>query len=184
MISLNSQGPVGPLRSREENRKRPRPDTKSIPPFHPIFKSDNAEGNNSSNTKIPPQIMPLQKNPTARHNLLHGQLIRTQAGHGGHLLHHGRRLPRHGGHLQDGKSNAHMCSFTPFCSMISLTCNGDSLVSDGRCKHHTAPRALTQTFSRVWLKELNRLQHASFVSTFEQSFIILVCHVSCAVRVV
>ena len=55
-----------------------------------------------------------QKNPIARNNLLHGQLIRIQAGYGGHLPHHGRRLPRHGGHLQDGKGGDHICSLVSF----------------------------------------------------------------------
>ena len=35
----------------------------STPPFDPIFKSDNAQGNNSSNTKILTQIMLQQKTP-------------------------------------------------------------------------------------------------------------------------
>ena len=92
----------GPMWSRADylevtsNVKRPRLDTNIIPPFDPIFKSDNVENNHSYNTMIPPQIM-LQQN-----NLLHGRLIRRHAGCG-HLLNHGRRLPRHGGHLQDGK---------------------------------------------------------------------------------
>ena len=72
---------------REVKREAAEAGHEFIPPFDPIFKSDNSEDNNSSNTKIPPQIMLLQN------NLLHGQLIRRQAGHGGHLLDHGRRLP-------------------------------------------------------------------------------------------
>ena len=37
--------------------------------------------------------------------------------------------------------------------------------SSGRCKRDSALRiSHTQTFSRVWLKELNRLQHALFLS--------------------
>ena len=44
-------------------------------------------------------------------NLLHGQLIRRQAGYGGHLLQHGRRLPRHGGHQHDVKRWERLGSF-------------------------------------------------------------------------
>ena len=82
--SLNGQGLVGPIRSRADflpqyenfvnkSRKRPRLDTKLIQPFDRIFnfKSDNAQDNNTSNTKIPPQIMLLLN------NLLRGQLIRS-----------------------------------------------------------------------------------------------------------
>ena len=40
-----------------------------------------------------------------QNKLLHGHLIRRQARYGCHHLNHGRRLPRHGGHLEDGKSS-------------------------------------------------------------------------------
>ena len=54
------------------------------------------------------QIMPQQTNPTklqeARGNLLHGLPIQVQPRYGCHLLLPGRRLPRSGGQIQDGKS--------------------------------------------------------------------------------
>ena len=50
---------------------------------------------------------------------------------------------------QSGRSIEHIFSRN------SLTGNSDSLVNHGRCKH-------TQTLSRVWLKEVNQLQHALF----------------------
>ena len=146
-----------------QNKKWPRLDTNLIPPFDPIFKSDNAEGNTSSNTKIPPQIMLLQKNPIARNNLSSGQLIRIQTGYGGHLLHHGRRLPRHGGRLHDDKSSE---AVLLFFQRISLAGSSGSFVSERCvCKDHTAPGALlhTQTFSsHVWLESLKRLSALCF----------------------
>ena len=49
-----------------------------------------------------------------QNSLLPGQLIRRQAGYGSHLLNHDGRLPRHGGHLQDGKSSEHTCQWVFF----------------------------------------------------------------------
>ena len=63
-----------------------------------------------------------------RNKLSHGQLIRVQAGYGGHLLLHGRRLTRRGGHLPDGKSGE--CIFFEIVPRMSLTSNSDSLVSE------------------------------------------------------
>ena len=64
---------------------------------------------------------------------------------------------------------------------IALTGNNGSHVSDGRCKHDTAPRiSHTQTFSRVWLKGLNRAQHPLFVASSQKSH--LRPHRSCFVR--
>ena len=51
----------------------------------------------------------------------------------------GRRFPRHGGHLHDGKSGEHTCSL--HFSRISLAGRSGSLASDGKCKHSTVPRA-------------------------------------------
>ena len=68
--------------------KLPRWDTKLIPPWDPIFKSDNAQ-ENSSNTDLPTVHAATEQ---------HGQLIRRQAR---------RRLPRHVCHLQNGKSRKH-----------------------------------------------------------------------------
>ena len=59
-----------------------------------MFKSDNAKGNNASETQILTQIMFQQ--------MLHGLSVQLQVGYGGHFLLPGRRLPRHGGHLHDG----------------------------------------------------------------------------------
>ena len=49
------------LRCRKGSSRRL--DTNSIQRFLPIFKSHNTEGNNSSDTEIPVQIMPQQKSP-------------------------------------------------------------------------------------------------------------------------
>ena len=68
-------------------------------------------------------------------------------GYVGHLLN--RLLQQLGGHQPSGRSIEHIFSRN------SLTGNSDSLVNHGRCKH-------TQTLSRVWLKEVNQLQHALF----------------------
>ena len=84
--------------------------------------------------KVPATDHVATENTNARNKLLFGQLVPRQVGYGGHLLHRGRCLPQHGGHLQDDKSSEH--------------------------KHYT----VTQAFytSRARLKELNRLQHAFF----------------------
>ena len=46
--------------------------------------------------------------------MLHGQLIQIQAGYGGRLMLPGRRLPRHAGHPQDGKSGGRIVFFLIF----------------------------------------------------------------------
>ena len=54
-------------------------------------------------------------------------------------------------------------------SSISLADNSDYSVSDGGCEallHRTARMSHTQTFSRVWLKELNRPAPARIVVVF------------------
>ena len=109
---------------------------------HSIFKSNNAKGNNSSNTKVLRQIMPQQKRPiklqVAQKNLLHGLSIKVQAGHG-------RRLS-----TSWSSSSTSWWSSTgwperrrhSFNFKISLTGSSDSHVSDGRCIHYTASRTL------------------------------------------
>ena len=61
-------------------------------------------------------MMPQQKSPiklqVARCNLWHGLSIQVQVGYGGHLQLPCRRPPRHGGHLQNGKSGE-WCVFFP-----------------------------------------------------------------------
>ena len=128
------------------NGKRPELDTNFNPPFDPIFNSDNVEGNNPSNTKIPLQILPAtEKSDHATGSAEHSVAwsVDPRTGYGGHFLHHGRHLPRHGGHLQHGKSGERFCIFLNFSIRISLTGKERFLfASDGRCGQHSAPRAL------------------------------------------
>ena len=80
-LSLKSQGPVGPVRSRagypeasrklrEVTREAAEAGHEFNPAIRPDLQSDNAKDNNSSSTKMSPQIMLLQN------ILLHGHLIR------------------------------------------------------------------------------------------------------------
>ena len=75
-------------------------------------------------------------------------LIRIQAGYGGHLLHHGRRLPRHGGHQHDGKSSERICS--PEFSRVSQAISILLYATEGvNTTPHRAHFTHANIFSRV-----------------------------------
>ena len=98
-LSLNSQGSVGPMWSRsdyleallrEEQREAAQAGHQFSPTIRPELEVRQRRRQQFQQNKHLPQIMLLQN------NVLHGPLIRRQAGYGGHLLHHGRRLPSTG----------------------------------------------------------------------------------------
>ena len=95
-------------------RKHLRQGTTLIPSFDPIFKSDSAKGNSSSQVMNLPQVTSEQVQPIiihhARGNLLRALSIKVRTALiGGNIPIPGRHLPIHGGHQQDGKRGE--CAF-------------------------------------------------------------------------
>ena len=84
-----------------------------------------------------------------------------------------------GGDQQTGRSTEG--HWNSFLQGSSLRGSSDALVSDGGCKHDTAPRALhtRKPFTRVWL----RAQHALFFGSPKKVIFIRTGHVPRAVIV-
>ena len=113
-LCLSSQGLAGPNRSRADYpetlrklRDVKREAAEAGHEFNPTSQADRHVRQHLG------QQFQQQKDPVTDHGatqkLLHGQSIHVQAGDSGNLLLPGRRLPRHGGHLQDGTRSGHIC---------------------------------------------------------------------------
>ena len=142
VMCLNGQGPVGPMRSRPDYAE-------AVRKFREIKREAAAAGYEINPTIRPEFSISSPTTPRttipatrrSRHRSCCYWTICCVVSWSD---------PRHGGHQHDFKRRERFCSFLIF-SRILFASKSDSLVSDGRCKHNTAQRALSHAniISRV-----------------------------------